>query len=62
MIVINPDKCDLCGTCVSVCPVDCMEITEQYLVIDDQTCNLCEICVKVCPLKALSLSTGGEER
>jgi len=55
MIEDNPDCCDLCGTCISVCPKDCITLTESRLIIDDSQCNVCQICVRVCPFKALRL-------
>ncbi|MCK9244493.1 MAG: 4Fe-4S binding protein [Candidatus Marinimicrobia bacterium] len=55
MIKIDQECCDLCGTCVSVCPVDCMELKEAMLVIDNSRCNSCQICVRMCPFKALEL-------
>ena len=56
MIRINPDKCYLCGTCVSVCPVDAIEMFEKYLKIDAEKCTACEKCVKICPVRALSMN------
>ncbi|HNZ36991.1 MAG TPA: 4Fe-4S binding protein [Candidatus Marinimicrobia bacterium] len=55
MIEVNPDCCDLCGTCISVCPKDCITLTESRLIVDDSQCNVCQICVRVCPFKALRL-------
>ena len=28
MILVDVNLCDLCGTCIAVCPVDCIELTE----------------------------------
>ncbi|MFH1213004.1 MAG: 4Fe-4S binding protein [Candidatus Neomarinimicrobiota bacterium] len=55
MIQINSDHCDLCGTCLSVCPVDCIELTETKLNIDESACTKCQLCVRICPFKALKL-------
>ncbi len=59
MIRIDKNRCDLCGTCISVCPVDCIEMTETELSIDEIVCIDCDACVKICPFAALS--TVGEE-
>ncbi len=59
MIRIDKNRCDLCGTCISVCPVDCIEMTETELSIDEVVCIDCDACVKICPFAALS--TVGEE-
>lgn len=55
MIKIDPERCDLCGTCVAVCPVDCIELTEMRLIIDNSKCTDCQICIKICPFEALEL-------
>jgi len=54
MILIDREKCDLCGTCVSVCPEDCIELAETYLQINDEVCTKCELCVRICPVRALA--------
>jgi NAD-dependent dihydropyrimidine dehydrogenase PreA subunit len=53
-IEIISDRCDFCGTCVAVCPVDCIELAEYRLTIDHNVCTLCKNCVVVCPVEALS--------
>lgn len=53
MIHVNQELCDLCGTCVSVCPVDAIELLETILRIDHEICIDCMKCVVVCPLRAL---------
>jgi len=53
MIKIKKDLCDFCGTCVSVCPDDAIELTENRLIIDDKKCTDCLRCVRVCPLEVL---------
>lgn len=53
MIAVSDEKCDLCGACVGICPVDAMELTENKLKISDETCINCDLCVIVCPFDAL---------
>jgi len=53
MILIDHDLCDLCGTCVGVCPVDCISMSDTTLNIDDDTCVQCNFCIQVCPMEAL---------
>jgi ferredoxin len=50
---INKSLCDICGTCVSVCPTDAIEVFEFEIKIDDEKCVHCGNCVKVCPISAL---------
>jgi len=54
MIKIDHALCDLCGTCVAVCPVDCISMSDTTLEIDEETCILCKFCIQVCPMEALS--------
>ena len=53
MIIVHQDKCDLCGACVGVCPVDCIDLSETQLGIDNDICINCDHCVQICPLSAL---------
>jgi ferredoxin len=44
------------GTCVEVCPVDCIEGDgEEYeqMFIDPERCIDCDLCVTVCPVDAI---------
>jgi len=54
MILIQEGKCDYCGCCVSVCPPDCIDLSEADIVINPETCTNCELCVFVCPIEVLS--------
>lgn len=53
MIFVDANVCDLCGTCIAVCPADCIELTEFDLLIDNIKCINCNACVKICPFAAL---------
>jgi len=44
-----------CGACVSMCPVEAINLTEDGNVEFLDNCVLCGNCVKVCPVKALSI-------
>ncbi len=55
MIRIDADKCDLCGTCLGVCPENVMTLTLHELIIDQEGCTDCSKCVWVCPVRALEL-------
>ncbi len=60
MIHIQENKCDFCGTCVAVCPVDAIEMAEASLKIIHATCIDCDICVWVCPISVLENRPGAE--
>jgi len=51
---INRDLCDVCGTCVAVCPVDAIIVAEFAVTIDNEKCIKCGNCVIACPIKAIS--------
>ncbi len=53
MIIIDHDLCDLCGTCVGVCPADCISMSDTTLDIDNDACIHCGFCIQVCPMEAL---------
>ncbi len=50
---IIENLCDFCGTCVAVCPEDCIYLKETTIRIDFQLCTLCMNCVKVCPINII---------
>ncbi|MBW6458754.1 MAG: 4Fe-4S binding protein [FCB group bacterium] len=52
-MIIQTNLCDQCGTCISVCPVDALMLTEHTLVIDHEKCTECMLCVHICPVAAL---------
>ena len=53
MIDIRNNRCDYCGACVTVCPVDCIEVRENSILIDNDDCIDCDLCVYICPIEAL---------
>ncbi|MED5475130.1 MAG: 4Fe-4S binding protein [Candidatus Neomarinimicrobiota bacterium] len=53
MIEIIPNKCDFCGACVSVCPVDCIELKEADISIIHEICIDCNLCAYICPIEVL---------
>ncbi|GMQ84721.1 MAG: hypothetical protein BMS9Abin07_0285 [Acidimicrobiia bacterium] len=65
-ILLEADKCVLCGLCVDVCPVEVISIlpSEEVdpervgataLVLDERACIRCSLCVERCPTNALSM-------
>ena len=53
MIKVDRSLCDLCGTCVGVCPSDCINLDEHILSVDNEECIKCQKCVIICPVRAL---------
>jgi len=54
--VIDADRCDGCGRCVEVCPLDILVPAESGVPepIGEAHCFACGQCVAVCPLEAIS--------
>ncbi|MFX0081150.1 MAG: Coenzyme F420 hydrogenase/dehydrogenase, beta subunit C-terminal domain [Candidatus Hodarchaeota archaeon] len=48
-IVQDNKVCCRCGLCTSICPVDCLELTTDYLYRDEGLCCNCGLCYSVCP-------------
>ena len=57
MIIIDQQLCDLCGTCIGVCPVDAIIIEKHKITVRSDICTGCSACVHVCPVDALSEDT-----
>ena len=53
-VKVDKNKCDGCGTCVEICPVNAIKIKKEKAVISDE-CVECGQCVEQCPNKAISL-------
>lgn len=52
MIRVDHARCAYCGGCVSVCPVDAIDLAEIRLTIRD-SCIECGLCLTACPVGAL---------
>ncbi len=51
---VNTKICDLCGTCVGVCPCAALLLNAEELTVDENRCTNCNICVSICPVAALA--------
>ena len=58
MIHIKENLCDFCGTCVAVCPADCIEVREASISIEHESCIDCDLCVEICPIEVLVSDNG----
>ncbi len=49
-ITISQTRCTGCGSCVKVCPVSCISLSQspKVAVIDEAKCTLCKACVEAC--------------
>lgn len=55
MIQINASKCNGCGTCVEICPVQGVKIVNDKAIANEQ-CIDCGTCVTSCPTEAITLN------
>jgi ferredoxin len=55
MTAVDTNKCDECGTCISVCLSNALSI-DRRLTVSSEKCTSCGSCVKVCPFGALALT------
>ncbi len=54
---INKALCDICGTCVAVCPADAIIVSEFFVTINQEICIRCGNCEQACPSRAISGGT-----
>jgi len=52
-ILFDKEKCDLCGTCIAVCPPNVITIIQKNIYIDFNDCTYCSLCIDICPLRAI---------
>jgi len=52
-VLVNEDKCYLCGGCAGVCPALAIRVSSSWQFFEDK-CISCMICIKACPVGALS--------
>lgn len=53
----NQDRCNHCGACVSVCPVNALSLNSQsyHLEFNYQDCVVCGYCAEACPVQAIDI-------
>ncbi|MFW6030781.1 MAG: Coenzyme F420 hydrogenase/dehydrogenase, beta subunit C-terminal domain [Halanaerobiales bacterium] len=53
--VLDKDLCCGCGTCIGICPTNCIDIypdiNQNPVMLNQQDCNECGLCYNVCPGK-----------
>ena len=57
MPIIDQEKCNRCGLCVSVCACGAIVLIEDRIaIIETEDCHWCTTCEAVCPTGALTCS------
>ena len=63
LALLDEDLCTGCEACVTVCPVDCIDVDEgtdhqqvmQSCSIDLRRCIGCTLCAQVCPWDVITM-------
>ena len=55
VIRIDKGACVGCVACVSVCPVDAIEMDGHIATVDSKSCIICGACVATCPVGAIAM-------
>jgi len=53
-VKIDIDKCNGCGNCLDVCPVQAIKIEDNKAVVSEE-CIDCGACITQCPSGAISI-------
>ncbi|WP_187146080.1 4Fe-4S binding protein [Staphylothermus hellenicus] len=54
-IIIDHEKCDLCGLCVEYCPTHVFYVRANRVFADNNKCVECYACIPLCPRNAISI-------
>jgi L-aspartate semialdehyde sulfurtransferase ferredoxin len=56
LIEVECEKCISCGSCVTLCPMEAISVTDDAsIVFDREKCagSTCSVCVDACPVRAI---------
>lgn len=48
-LILQPERCVNCGTCLPACPNHAIEPAEESFTTDREMCEACGTCVRACP-------------
>ena len=55
MPLIDKEKCNGCGLCVSVCSCGALVmVNNKVIVVETEECGWCTVCEAICPTGAIS--------
>jgi len=58
--VVDKEKCNICGICVTYCPCQCFVDDGDYYAANLEFCKGCGVCAKECPKKAINMMPEGD--
>jgi Pyruvate/2-oxoacid:ferredoxin oxidoreductase delta subunit len=53
MIVIDEERCTVCGVCAAGCPQEAISLSDYTAVVDHERCTGCGVCVAMCAQDAI---------
>ncbi len=57
IITIDEKKCNVCGECVKICPVEIYKLEGNRLIVGNtDECSNCQSCVSVCEPQAINIT------
>ena len=57
-LIFNHDTCHKCEQCINICPVNCIEMTnEGPILLKDPSCIHCGACILECQFDAIEINT-----
>ncbi len=59
ILSLDEGRCFGCAACVSICPVDALDLSNLLVIIDEPTCTHCDLCIPACPVHALFFDKNG---
>jgi len=55
MPLIDREKCDGCGLCISVCACNALVLVDNVItIIEVEECQWCTLCEAICPRGAIN--------
>ncbi len=55
---VEESACTGCGACITMCPVDAIQVPETIAKVDQDQCVACGACIPGCPEGALDITEG----
>ena len=56
LFLLEVKKCDNCGDCADVCPMEVLILEDEKLTINEpDECSYCESCADICPNECITI-------